>query len=378
MKPVKVCCFCEKWESGGIESFLSNVLLHMDAEAVQVDIIVAELAESIFVQPLRERGVRFIELSGKQRNLRENHRMFRELLRSEKYDILHLNIFHGLSLCYACLAEREGVPVRIAHSHNTALRQSRTRVFKQLIHQTAKELFTGSATELWACSEAAAEFLFSKRILQANGAQFVPNGIDTNRFRFDAAIRNEVRKELGLDGKFVIGNIGRLCYQKNQDFLLDVFSEVVRCRPESRLLLIGEGEAEADLRRKAARLGISDAVIFYGTSSHIEQLLWAMDVFAFPSRFEGLGIAAVEAQAVGLPVLCSEHVPDEACVTPQLQFLALHDGAARWAEKLLELGSSRYDRAESASAVRKAGFDIADVSAWIEARYTRPQRDHLR
>lgn len=373
MKPVKVCCFCEKWESGGIESFLSNVLLHMDAEAVQVDIVVAELSESIFIRPLQKYGVRFVELSGKQQQLWKNHRMFRELLRLEKYDAVHLNIFHGLSLYYAYLAKREGIPVRIAHSHNTALRKSGTRVLKQMIHCASKELFTGSATDLWACSEAAAKFLFSPNALKKREFKFIPNGIDVERFRFDAAVREQVRKELGLDGKFVIGNTGRLCYQKNQDFLLDIFAGVIRRRPESRLLLIGEGEAEADLRQKAERLGISDAVIFYGTSARIGQLLWAMDVFVFPSRFEGLGIAAVEAQAAGLPVLCSEHVPHEACVTPQFQSLPLDNGAEQWAEMLLESGDAHIDRAESAAVVQGAGFDILNVSAWIEASYTRSQ-----
>lgn len=369
MKPVKVCCFCEKWESGGIESFLHNVLLHMDLHDIHVDIVAAELAESIFAQPLRKRGIRFIELSGKQQKLSQNYRLFRNLLQEENYDVIHLNIFHGLSLYYAHLAKRAGIPVRIAHSHNTALRKSRTRVLKQMIHCASKELFTGSATDLWACSEAAAKFLFSPNVLKKREFKFIPNGINIERFRFDAAVREKVRRELRLDGKFVIGNIGRLCYQKNQDFLLDVFSEVIRCRPKSCLLLIGEGAAEADLRQKAKRLGISDAVIFYGTSAHIEQLLWAMDVFVFPSRFEGLGIAAVEAQAAGLPVLCSEYVPNEACVTSQFQSLTLKDGAARWAEKLLELGGMQYDRAKSVNAVQRAGFDIQSVARIIEQQF---------
>lgn len=374
MRPVRVCCFCEKWESGGIESFLHNVFLPMDPEAVQVDIVAAELSESIFTQSLREHGVRFVALSGTQRNLRTNHRMFRDLLRAEKYDVVHLNVFHGLSLCYAHLAKSAGVPLRIAHSHNTALRQSRTRPLKQIVHCAAKELFTGSATDLWTCSAAAGAFLFSRRALRAKGCRFVPNGIDISRFRFEAAVREQIRRELSLEGRLVVGSVGRLCYQKNQDFLLEVFAEVVRLRPESRLLLIGEGEAEAALRRKAERLGIAGAVIFYGTSRRVEQLLWAMDVFVFPSRFEGLGIAAVEAQAAGVPVLCSEYVPREAHVTPQCWSLSLHDGPRRWADKLLEASRMRCDRTESAAAVQRAGFDVADVSAGIEASYMRSLR----
>lgn len=346
MRPVKVCCFCERWESGGIESFLCNVFLHMDLASVQIEIVAPEILGSIFTEPLQREGVRFIQLSGKQQKLWTNYRMFCMLLRRKQYDVVHLNIFHGLSLYYAYLAKRAGVPVRIAHSHNAALRKSRTRIIKQLVHDMMKELFINNATDLWACSKSAAEFLFSRKVLKNKGFQFVPNGIDTERFHFNAAVRKRVRRELGLEEKFVIGNIGRLCYQKNQDFLLDVFDGVFRQRPESRLLLVGEGEAEAMLRQKAEHLGLSDAVIFYGTSSHAEHLLWVMDIFAFPSRFEGLGIAAVEAQASGLPVLCAENLPGELKLTDSIQFLPVIPEV--WVKEILQINGDvqRRDRME--------------------------------
>ena len=366
MQSTKVCCFCERWESGGIESFLYNVLLHMDAHAVQVDIVTAELAESIFTGPLRQRGVRFIELSGSQHALRKNHWLFSQLLRMERYDVVHLNAFHGLSLYYAYLAKQAGIPVRIAHSHNTALRKSRTRILKMLVHHAAKSLFTSSATDLWACSASAAEFLFSKRQLASKGVQFIPNGIDIERFRFDRAMRESVRQDLGLHDKFVIGNVGRLCYQKNQDFLLEIFAEVIRQKPKSLLLLIGKGDAAEELRRKAAMLGIAHAVIFYGASSHVEQLLWAMDVFVFPSRFEGLGIVAVEAQAAGLPVLASAHIPVEARITQQFQTLPLSAGVAQWTERLLKLSHINAFYTEAVERVQRAGFDIKDVAQRME------------
>lgn len=366
MQSTKVCCFCERWESGGIESFLYNVLLHMDAHAVQVDIVTAELAESIFTGPLRQRGVRFIELSGSQHALRKNHWLFSQLLRMERYDVVHLNAFHGLSLYYAYLAKQAGVPVRIAHSHNTALRRSFTRSLKMLIHHAAKALYTSSATDLWACSKPAAEFLFAKQQLVSRGFQFIPNGIDIKRFCFDKTVRESVRKDLGLHDKFVIGHVGRLCYQKNQDFLLEIFAEMIRQKPESRLLLVGKGDAEEELRQKAVMLGIAHAVIFYGESSHVEQLLWAMDVFVFPSRFEGLGIVAVEAQAAGLPVLASEHIPVEARITQQFQTLPLSAGVAQWTERLLKLSHINAFYTEAVERVQRAGFNIKDVAQRME------------
>ena len=368
---VRVCCLCERWESGGIESFLCNVLSQMDMRGIQVDIAAAELMESIFTEPLKKHGVRFFELSGSQRNLRGNYSRFKELLEKERYDVVHLHIFHGLSLYYAVLAERAGVPVRIVHSHNTALRKSLTRPVKQLIHGVARERYTRAATDLWACSAAAAEFLFSKRILTARGYRFIPNGLETERFQFDPVVRLMVRRELGFEDQFVIGNIGRLCYQKNQSFLLDIFAEVQKQKPESRLLLVGEGEAHFRLEQQVEQLGLTEKVLFYGTTNHVEQLYWAMDVFVFPSRFEGLGIAVVEAQTAGLPVVCSEHVPREACVTSLFHSLPLAAGAEKWGDTLLQLLDGPMERQKYAAKIKNSGFDAFDVSERIGRYYMR-------
>lgn len=367
----KICCFCERWESGGIESFLNNVIQHLTSGKIQVDIVAAQLCKSVFTESLQRKGVRFFELSGSQRALRQNYKIFTTLLQKEQYDVVHLNIFHGLSLYYAKLAAQAGVPVRIAHSHNTALRQSWTKLYKLLIHYIAKSLFTNSATDLWACSSQAAEFLFSKKILKWQGFQFIPNGIDTERFRFQEDVRTAVRDNLGLSGKFVIGNVGRLCCQKNQTFLLEVFAEISQRRPNSRLLLIGEGDDLAMLQERTKQLKLENAVIFYGAASHVERLLWAMDVFIFPSLFEGFGIAVVEAQASGLAVFCSEHIPKEAAVTPLLRTLTLKSGSAEWGQTLSEWDAFPKERQDYAKEVCSSGFDIQNVAKKIEAYWTR-------
>ncbi len=361
----RVCCFCERWESGGIESFLCNVLTRMDMTDLEMDIVASSIGESVFTDPLRQHGVRFFELSGSQRDVLENHRRFRELVRERKYDVLHLNAFQGLSLAYLKIAEREGVPVRIAHSHNTALRKSATRPVKQLLHEQARRRYIRYATDLWACSKNAAEFLFGKRELQKRGYTFIPNGIDVERFRFDPAVRAKVRAELDIENKFVIGHIGRLCCQKNQTFLLNVLAEAVKQNPNAVLLFVGGGEDKPALLKKAANLGITDKVIFYGTTSRPERLLWAMDAFAFPSLFEGFGIVAIEALAAGLPVVCSENVPAEVRVSRHIQPLPLSRGPRAWAEALLH-----GHRHESGSReISAAGFDVRAVSAEIWNRF---------
>lgn len=367
---VKVCCFCERWESGGIESFLYNVLSRIDLKGLQIDLVTASLGKSIFTQPLQQRGIQFHELSGSQKNVWKNYRCFVSLLKERHWDVIHLNIFQGLSLACLHIAQQEGVPVRIAHSHNTALRKSLTRPMKLAIHTWAKERFTRYATDLWACSKGAAEFLFSGEALEQKGFQFIPNGIDIDRFRFDPVVRENVRKELGLTDKLVIGNVGRLCCQKNQAFLLDVFAEILKRDPNSRLLLVGEGGDKPLLLRKVRQLDIEEKVIFYGVTPHVEQLLWAMDVFVLPSRFEGLPVTGVEAQTSGLPCFFADTVTRECGISNAAEFLSLTSPPEQWARMILAKAAAK-DRTAAALAAQKAGFDICHTARQVESGYRR-------
>ena len=362
----RVCCFCEKWESGGIESFLHNVIMKMDLSCLEIDIVAAQICESVFTTSLKEKGVRFYELSGSQHKLLKNHKMFRRLLKERQYDVVHLNVFQGLSLYYAYLAKKAGVQRIIAHSHNSALRQSSTRCLKLVLHNAGKNLWAKNATEYWTCSKLAAEFMFTPSSLRKY--EFIPNGIDIEKFRFNDEVRKKIRKDLDIEDTFVVGNVGRLCYQKNQEHLLEVFARLQAQRPDSVLLLVGEGELKAELQQQVEKLGVADKVIFYGVTDKVEKLFWAMDIFAFPSRFEGLGIVVVEAQAAGLPAVCSDNVPDEAVVTDLVQRVKLSAGADNWVESILNC-QVNLDRLVVNEQVKKSGFAVEDVSRRIEKAY---------
>lgn len=367
-RKVRVCCFCERWESGGIESFLSNVLLRIDFSRLEIDIAVAQLRESVFTRYLKARGVTFFQLSGKLRSP-ANGRAFSALLDEQDYDVVYLNIFQGLSLYYGYLAEKAGVPIRIAHSHGTGLRNSVGRALKLYLHQLGKKLWSSSITDFWACSQNAAEFLFPK----GQAYRWIPNGIETERFRFQPVLRRMERSELGLsEDTFLLGTVGRLSEEKNHGFLLKMFYELKKTRRDSALLIVGTGHLQEPLRRQVRELGLEGDVIFYGTSLQVERLLWAMDLFIFPSYTEGFGIAGVEAQAAGLPVLCSKAIPPEAIVTEQAVQMELSAGARAWAERALEMRSG--DRETGAEAVAAAGFNITAVAEGIQERWMEQQR----
>ncbi len=367
-KRKRVCCFCEKWASGGIESFICNVLTRIDLEQLQVDIVSSSIEKSIFTPILQEKGIRFFELSGNSKRSRNNHHYLRKLMEEHNYDVFHLNAFQGLSLSYLNIAQQTGVPIRIAHSHNTSLRRSLTKPIKMMLHTRAKKIYTSAATELWACSHNAAEFLFERQVLAHEGFNFIPNGIDTQRFRFNVEMREKMRKELGLGEAFVIGNVGRLCYQKNQIFLLDVFAELLKSNPKGRLLLVGDGEDRRYLEEKAHRLDIFDKVIFFGLAEHIEHLLWAMDVFVLPSHFEGLPVVGVEAQASGLPCVFSDTVARECELINSTKFLSLSSSHSIWSKVILH-ARAQTNRIEASDIVKAVGFDIGTIAKQIESSY---------
>lgn len=363
----RICIYCEKWASGGIESFLTAMLSKLDfgSSGFQIDIVTSRMEESIFTAPLQRLGISFHQLSGDRNCIFQNRKEFIKLLEHKHYDVLHVNAFHAASLYYLCLGRKYGIPMRIAHSHNSDLRQGKFRWLKLAVHNWGKRHFVQEATDLWACSSAAAQFMFSTD----QGVRIIPNGIDTTRFRFRPDQRTAVKKRLHIDDQIVIGHVGRLSYQKNQIFLLSVFQRFIQHMPNSRLMLVGDGELEGRLKEQAEALGLADRVLFVGATERVEELLWAMDVFWFPSLFEGLGIAAVEAQAAGLPVLCSTNVPQEALLLPAAQALPLDGGEDAWVTKTLALCERTVRREDCAELVRAKGYDMRDVAHLIAALY---------
>lgn len=366
MNKRRICVFCETWASGGIESFLANVLLRQDMSEMEIDVVVAEKHDSVYTTPLEAHGIRFISLSGSPWRLLDNWGRFRRLLAERSYDTVYVNAFQALSLRYGMLSRRAGVPIRILHSHGKDIRAHCLRPMKLMLHYIARALYGNVGTEYYACSEDAAAFLFSPRLRENKTVRFIPNGIDTGRFCFRKKVREQIRRELGLQDRFVLGYIGRLNEEKNPSFLLDTLQAILLAYPNACLLLAGEGKLRERLEKRAAELKVQDHILFYGVTDKPWELYWAMDVFLFPSLFEGLGIAAVEAQCAGLPLVCSEHVPDQALITDLAKCVPLTGGAEAWAKAVLGLNPPK-DREQYAKIVKEAGFDIENVSQIIHS-----------
>ena len=358
----KVCCFLEKIELGGIESFLTEVLLHCDLKDLQIEIVAAKIWENPYTDILKSIGVKFTELSGRLRSPK-NFSLFKNLLSENKYDVIHFNIFHGLAFKYVRIAESAGVPVRIVHAHGAGLRQSKTRFLKLILHRICRFIYSKAPTHRLACSNTAARFLFGKA-----PATVIRNGIRTENFRFSSEARSEMRDRLGLDEETLLCHIGRMSEEKNQWFAIDVFNEYRKIDPNSHLALAGDGPMRELYEKYAEDLGIKESVTFLGNVKNTNELLSAADFFIFPSIVEGLGIAAVEAQASGLYALCSDSLPPEAKITDRFLSLPITEPEV-WAQELEKL-SPPTERERYADTVRACGFDISDTAAEIGRLYT--------
>ena len=362
---IKICIYCEKWGSGGIESYLVNMLEQMSNRGFITDIVTATMTSDLYVSRLNKMGIRIIELSGSPYKITENRSRLHHIFQHEHYDVFYLNTFIAVSMIYLKDAEKYHIARRIVHSHNNCLRESITRPVKMFFHRISQQIYLKYATDYWACSMEAAEFLFGKDVGKSKQLKIIKNGIDTQKFRFNGNVRQKIREQLGISNQIVIGHIGRISYQKNQSFLLEVFRHVVKNRPEMVLLLIGDGDTTM-LQRRAAELEIEHSVVFLEATNQVAQLLSAMDVFVFPSIFEGFGIVAIEAQCAGLPTICSSQVPSDVDITPLCQHLMLNDDISVWVSAITKaLNNSVDSRDTYADRVKRAGYDIRDSAEWV-------------
>lgn len=359
----RILCFCEKWESGGVESFVTNTLENMDRTGLDIDVVACGVRPGVYDVRLARMGLSVKALgSADMHAAAKNLAAFRHLL-SAGYDVVHLNVYEGLALLFARAAKRAGVPRVIVHSHNSDLHPGFLRPAKLFVHKACVKAFGKFADERWAPSCSAARFMFGGRPWT-----MVKNGIMPERFAFDPTVRLEMRRELGLsENDRVLGCVGRLCEQKNQIFLVDVLAGL---GPETTLLLVGEddssGVVEGLIEKKARARGVAHRIRFLGSSVDVARLYQAMDVLCVPSLFEGLGIVVIEAQAAGLPVVCSPAIPGEAVVSDLVRTVEFD--APEWSRAVraaFEAGRG----CDRNAMMYAAGYDVRATASFVRSFY---------
>jgi len=367
---IKVLQFVGCMDYGGIETWLMHVWRHIDRTKFQFDFCYTKPQPGAYAPEIQALGGRMVACRLNQRNPFGFARRFRALLREGQYSVVHSHVHHFSGFVIR-LAHRAGVPMRIAHSHNTSDGKASTPprlLYRALMSHWIRKY----ATYGLAASAPAAAALFGPDWQSDPRFRVLYCGIDLEPFRQEVS-REAVRQELGIPKDApVVGHVGRFTPQKNHAFLLQIAAEVVKMRPDVRFLLVGDGPLRPQIEARARELGIAGNAIFTGVRSDVPRLmLGAMDAFIFPSLWEGLGLVVVEAQAAGLPCIVSEWVPAEATVLPEgVERVPLSGGQGQWVLALVQaLEHRELDRGASTDLVAASAFSIVRSAHALEELY---------
>ncbi len=283
-------------------------------------------------------------------------------------DIIHINASTPYDMLVGVSAKIAGTGKIVIHSHNSSMK--RRNWGQQLVMKGCRILIPMVSDCNLACSELAARYMFTKGIIAKKKYTVIHNGIDVQKYRFSPEIRKMYRKKLQAEENYIVGHVGRFSSAKNHKKLIEIFERFSGSCPEARLLLIGIGELEAEIREMVRRKGIMEKVIFYGATAEVPQFLQAMDCFVFPSLYEGLPIAAIEAQAAGLPVFMSDTISKELAITSLVRYIPLDAPAEKWADEILAVKMQKVIRKDRIEETKKAGFDVEDAAEQLMRQYS--------
>lgn len=364
MEPIRILNLFTIMNRGGAETMVMNYYRNIDRTKVQFDFMVHRQERGAYDDEIESLGGRIFRMPAIRPWTASTYRKTIRRFYQEhpEYKVIHA---HMSELGYYDFleAERAGIPVRICHAHNRPYGID----LKSPIRWYYKTRMMPHITHMFMCGQESGDWLFGKK----NSEKFIQmnNAIDARAYAFDEIKRTKMRAQLGLSNELVIGHVGRFDVQKNHSFIIDIFYEVYKQKPISRLLLVGNdsGRIADDIHRKVRDLGLENAVDFLGVRSDVSDLMQAMDVFLFPSLFEGLSVASVEAQAAGLPTMISDGVPIECKKTDLVEMLPMSADAFIWAGRLLEVADK--PRKNTYQQIKAAGFDIAENAKKIQRFY---------
>ena len=346
---------------GGVENAILNYYRFMDKGKVQFDFVCTEETLA-YSEEIERAGGKIFYLPSPKRNMLRYRKALRKVINEGKYETVHVNMLSAINLFPAVFAKGTCAKRIIAHAHNANLPG---RV-KRAAHRLLKCWVRVFANEYLACSKEAAIWLFGKK--GAEKTRIVKNAIDYNKYRYSEEVRQEMRARYGIPetGK-VIGHVGRFGEEKNQKFLVDRFARVLKLRPETYLMLIGDGGLQQTVKQQVEDLHIADRVIFVSGVNNTAPFYQMMDIFCLPSLFEGLGIAAIEAQIAGLPCICSTGVPQATVITQKAKRVGLKNGDS-WVSVILAMLEQNRAPAEETE-IAGIGYSAADEAVKLQEYY---------
>ncbi len=354
---------------GGLETYLLQQFNNLNKDRLIYDFVNVTISDHIvFENELKKNGSIIYNICSRRKNPIKHYLQWIILFvkHRKKYEGVVLN---SLSLEYVFpvfAAKIFGINIRIIHSHNSGF-ENKINIKRKFLITFNKILLNFSATDYWACSQKAGEWMFGKN----KNFTVIHNAINSDNYKFDAVIREKIRCKLNFENKFVVGHVGRFSYQKNHKFLINIFYEVQKIEPDSILMLVGDSVNDdkilVETKEQVKKLNIENKVLFLGMRNDVPDLMQAMDCFVFPSHFEGLGIVAVEAQAAGLKSYLSDVITYEVKITDLIDFISLKESPEYWAKQILS--NRNYIRKDMTDEIQKSGYDIKTEIKKIEKFY---------
>lgn len=346
---------------GGAEKVCRDIGLFAEARCA-IDYLVFGKRIGEFEAQLTAAGCKVIHAAPPSEGHLAYYRYLKRLIRAEHYDVVHSHTMFNSG--WAMLAAKQcGVPIRIAHSHSAldVPRSAYVRCYESIM----RRLILHNATVYAACGQKAGERLFGKKAFDRKG-KLLLNGIDSDLFAYNENARIRIRGTLGLQNRFVIGHAGHLAEVKNQSFLIRLMPKILERRPDAFLLLLGDGSDKEKLQSLIGQLKLEANVRLTGNVFNVDEYLSAMDVFAFPSLYEGLPLSIVEVQANGLPCIISDRVPKDVFITDLLTPLSLEDENA-WVYAIC--AARRSNSIAFSDSVKHSGMDVQDFLKKIYSLY---------
>ena len=351
---------------GGIESVIMNYYRCINKKNIQFDFL-CNTKKVAYEDEIKKLGGTIYRITARSvdriKFKKELNAFFKE--NSYKYDSIWVNVCSLANIDYLKLAKKYNIEKRIIHSHNS---QNMDSFIRGVFHKINRLVLKKYATDFWSCSDDASKWFYNNSIINSPKYMLINNAVDYQKYKFNKNIRNEYRRILGLEGKMVIGNVGRMHFQKNQKFILEIFNEMYKENHKTVLLLIGDGPDRKKIEEMVDEYGLNNNVIFLGVRNDIPELLQAMDVFLFPSLFEGLPLALIEAQVSNLPIYTSKGKINNRVVVDKnlVHFISLEDNEKIWAREIFQTYKNSNREFNNQELIRKSGYDIKTETKKLE------------
>ena len=358
----RVLCIISIMDTGGAETFLMKIYRSLDRKKYQMDFCVNDTKKGFYDEEINLLGGKLFYVPPKTKGVLNFQRSLSELISRYRYEYVLRITSNAMGFLDLKVAKKSGAKRCIVRSSNSSDGSSLIAI---IAHKVGTLLYNKYIDVKIAPSDLAAMYTFGKKAYENGQVTILHNAVDLEQYSYNTQAGMQIRNEFKVNmNSLLIGHIGRFSEQKNHAFLLDIFKEICEMYPNSKLMLVGEGNLKIAIQEKIRKLHLENNVIFTGVRSDIASLLSAMDVFVFPSLYEGMPNTIIEAQATGLPCVISDTITKQANITGLVKYKSLQDTPREWAQYILSM--ERTNRSDTKMDFIRNGYDIESVTKAFE------------